>query len=156
VRQLIKRCTRKIQERPELVVEMLFSKVNSTAHFLEYGYEKQTVSAKPRGAAELEVKPGKEWEEQIAIVVGALLDRNEGDLLQWIKSQLASAESERRSWEGANQALQSIENEPFAEGEESPVVEAEQLQPPSICMLNLFHSLAFLISFQWLNLARIL
>ncbi|KHJ31892.1 putative topoisomerase 1-associated factor 1 [Erysiphe necator] len=34
VRQIFKRCLRKIQERPELVVEMLFSKTNSTANFL--------------------------------------------------------------------------------------------------------------------------
>ncbi|CAL3966026.1 unnamed protein product [Diplocarpon coronariae] len=104
VKQIIKKCTRKIQERPELVVEMLFSKINSTAHYLEYGYEKQTVSAKPRAAAELEVRGGREWEDQIGVVVGALLDKNEGEHLQWTKSQLESAESERRSWEAANAA----------------------------------------------------
>ncbi|KAI9049536.1 hypothetical protein LZ554_006564 [Drepanopeziza brunnea f. sp. 'monogermtubi'] len=141
VRQIIKKCTRKIQERPELVVEMLFSKINSTAHYLEYGYEKQTVTSKPRAAAELEVKGGREWEDQIGIVVGAMLDRNEGEHLQWIKSQLSSAESERRSWEGANAALPSVEKAPAAqedspaaegEGENIPVIEVEQPQPPVI------------------------
>ncbi|RKF63835.1 Topoisomerase 1-associated factor 1 [Erysiphe neolycopersici] len=33
IRQIFKRCTRKIQERPELAVEMLFSKNNSIASF---------------------------------------------------------------------------------------------------------------------------
>lgn len=138
VKQILKRCTRKIQERPELVVEMLFSKINSTAHYLEYGYEKQTVTTKPRAAAELEVKRGKEWEEQIAIVVGALLDRNEAEHLQWVKSQLSSAESERRSWEGANAALPSVEpavdEDPFAEPSETPAVQVEPPKAPSICM----------------------
>jgi replication fork protection complex subunit Tof1/Swi1 len=135
VKQLLKRCIRKIQERPELVVEMLFSKINSTAHYLEYGYEKQTIATKPRAAAELEVKAGMGWEEQIGVVVGAMLDRNEGDHLQWIKSQLGSAESERRSWEGANSALPSIENASSAGSDENPAVGAELPKPPSICKL---------------------
>jgi replication fork protection complex subunit Tof1/Swi1 len=134
VKQILKRCIRKIEERPELVVEMLFSKINSTAHYLEYGYEKQTVSSKPRATAELEVKPGIEWEQQIGILVSAMLDRNEGDHIQWIKSQLSSAESERRSWEGANSALPSVEKDPFAESDETPVAQAELPKPPSICM----------------------
>ncbi|CAG8977409.1 hypothetical protein HYALB_00007039 [Hymenoscyphus albidus] len=124
VKQILKKCFKKTQERPELVVEMLFSKINATTHYLEYGYEKQTVSSKPRAAAELEVKPGKEWEEQVAIVVGALLDKNDGEHIEWVKSQLTSAESERRSWEGANiasaAAIPSIEDDPFAEPGETP------------------------------------
>ncbi|KAH7321488.1 timeless protein-domain-containing protein [Rhexocercosporidium sp. MPI-PUGE-AT-0058] len=132
VKQIIRKCTKKLQERPELVVEMLFSKINSTAHYLEYGYEKQTVSSKPRAAAELEVKGGREWENQIGVVVGAMLDRNEGEHLQWAKTQLVSAESERRSWEGANAAMPSVEKDPAAEGDDMPVVEAEQPKPPSI------------------------
>jgi replication fork protection complex subunit Tof1/Swi1 len=152
VKQILKKCIRKMQERPELVVEMLFSKINSTAHYLEYGYEKQTASAKPRAAAELEVKGGKEWEEQIAIVVGAMLDRNEGEHLQWIKSQLSSAESERRGWEGLNTALQPAEKDPFAEEDTSTAIDPtaesgethvatiEQPAAPTICkFLNSFH-----------------
>jgi replication fork protection complex subunit Tof1/Swi1 len=131
VRQLIKRCTRKIQERPELIVEMLFSKTNGTAHYLEYGYEKQTASSKPRAAAELEVKPGFEWEQQVGVVVSALLDRNEGDHLEWLKSQLSSAEVQRRSWESANSLAASMESETTAEDVIQPI-EPEKLQVPSI------------------------
>ena len=134
VKQLIKKCTRKIQERPELVVELLFSKTNGTAHYLEYGYEKQTVTTKPRAAAELEIKPGMEWEEQVGVVVGALLDRNEGEHLQWLKSQLLSAESERRSWEGASQAIVSVEKDPFEESTDITASNSEPPKPPSICM----------------------
>jgi replication fork protection complex subunit Tof1/Swi1 len=132
VKQLLRKCMKKIQERPELVVEMLFSKINSTAHYLEYGFEKQTLTTNPRAAAELEVKPGMEWEEQIGVVVSAMLDRNDGELLQWVKLQLSSAESERRSWEGENTALQSVEKDPFAD-DEIPATETEQPKPSSIC-----------------------
>ncbi|KAE8444418.1 hypothetical protein EG329_000618 [Mollisiaceae sp. DMI_Dod_QoI] len=132
VKQILKKCIRKMQERPELVVEMLFSKINSTAHYLEYGYEKQTVSAKPRAAAELEVKGDKEWEEQVAIVVGAMLDRNEGEHLQWVKSQLSSAESERKNWEGANTARPLVEKDPLVETDETPVATVEQPAAPTI------------------------
>lgn len=122
VRQIIKRCTRKIQERPQLIVEMLFSKTNGTAHYLEYGYEKQTVTTKPRAAAELEVKPGLEWEQQIGVIVSVLLDRNQSDHLEWVKSCLSSAEVERRDWEGANTALHSVEtgNSEDIEGQQAP------------------------------------
>ena len=137
VKQLIKRCTRKIEERPELVVEMLFSKINSTAHFLEYGYEKQTTSTKPRAAADLEVKPGKEWQEQIAIVVSAMLDRNESDFIQWTKSQITLGETDRRSWERRNQPLPSVEVErgPLGEEDAAPLVVEESPRPPIICTL---------------------
>lgn len=118
-KQIFKKCTRKIQERPELVVEMLFSKINSTAHYLEYGYEKQTVTSKPRAAAELEVKGGRGWEDQIGIVVGAMLDRSEGEHIQWVKSQLSSAESQRTSWEGAKVVLPSVEQASRAEADDS-------------------------------------
>ncbi|KAJ8068774.1 hypothetical protein OCU04_002470 [Sclerotinia nivalis] len=134
VKQLLKKCTRKIQERPELVVEMLFSKTNSTAHFIEYGYARQTITTKPKAAAELEVKGGLEWEDQIGVAVGALLDRNEADHIEWVKSQLSSAESERRAWEAANQALQSVEKDPFAEDEEIPAAEIELPKAPTILL----------------------
>ncbi|KAL3425678.1 timeless protein [Phlyctema vagabunda] len=131
VKQLIKKCTRKIEERPELVVEMLFSKINSTAHFLEYGYDKQTISAKPRAAAQLEVRPIMEWEQQLGIVVSAMLDRNEDDLIQWVKSQLSTAESERRSWEAANSVSSSVEKDSAAETE-TTTIDVEQPKPPTI------------------------
>jgi replication fork protection complex subunit Tof1/Swi1 len=132
VRQLIKRCTRKIQERPQLIVELLFSKTNGIAHYLEYGYEKQTITTKPRAAAELEVKPGMEWEQQIGVVVSALLDRNQGDLLEWVKSQLSTAEVERRAWERANTAVPSVESGTNDKGGDQPQVTPEAPKAPSI------------------------
>lgn len=133
VKQLIKRCTRKMEERPELVIEMLFSKTNETAHYLEYGYEKQTVTARPRAAAELEVKGGLEWDQQIGVAVSVLLDKNQGDHIEWVKSQLIGGESERRSWEAMNTAMQSIEPDPFADTPEPAAAPTEPAASPPIC-----------------------
>ncbi|KAG7288968.1 Topoisomerase 1-associated factor 1 [Staphylotrichum longicolle] len=104
-RQVIRKCTKKLEERPVLFTELLFSKINSTAHFLEYGHEKQTISSNPRPAAQLEFKREVARDQQIAIVVGVLLDRNQTDHLEWMKKQLSNAESERRAWENAEKAL---------------------------------------------------
>ncbi|KAH6637064.1 topoisomerase 1-associated factor 1 [Chaetomium tenue] len=102
--QTIRKCVKKLEERPALFTELLFSKITSTAHYLEYGHEKQTIS-NPRPAAELEFKREVEREQQIAIVVGVLIDRSQTDHLGWMKKQLSDAESERRAWENAERAL---------------------------------------------------
>ena len=105
-RQILKRCVRKLQERPQLIVEMLFSKINSTLFFLENEYSKLTAATTARRpAAELEFKHATEKEEQIAIVVGTMLDRNQADLLVWTKEMLRQAERERRAWEESNTAI---------------------------------------------------
>jgi len=101
VRQLIKRLTRKIEQRPELVVEMLFSKINATVHYLEYGYEKQTTKSKPRGPAELEVKGAKSKGDQIGVVVAALSVEDKLDAVGWLKNVLSAAADERQAWEAA-------------------------------------------------------
>ncbi|KAK4201960.1 putative topoisomerase 1-associated factor 1 [Triangularia verruculosa] len=108
VKQIIRKCTKKLEERPALFVELLFSKEKQTAFYLEYGYEKQTSSStNPRPGAELEFKDKMlEKAAQIAIVVGVLLDRNQTEWLEWVKKTLQETESERRAWEAAEQAKQ--------------------------------------------------
>ncbi|KAI9700825.1 MAG: Topoisomerase 1-associated factor 1 [Candelina mexicana] len=130
VQQLIKRLVRKLEQRPELAIELLFSKINATVHYLEYGYEKQTVSSIPRAPAELEVKPGMERNEQIGVAVSVLIDQNKSDALAWIKGVLASALSERQGWEGEAAAVsarlaessvdQSVENATLDQHEGGP------------------------------------
>ncbi|KAJ0166853.1 Topoisomerase 1-associated factor 1 [Colletotrichum tanaceti] len=129
-KQILRKCMRKIEERPELVIELLFSKTNNTAFYLEYGHEKQTIStSNPRPAAELEFKYNEERNRQIAIVVGALLDKNQGDHIAWVKSMLQSVESERRAWAAANEVIPSVERtEPTAE--DAPADETANLPPP--------------------------
>ncbi|OQU95032.1 Timeles protein domain-containing protein [Cladophialophora immunda] len=99
-RQVFKKMFKKIDQRPELIVEMLFSKINSTLYYLEYGQEKQTIAAS-RAPAELEVRPapGRDVKEQIGIVITALLKDGKTDLVRWVKTILGNAFDERHGWE---------------------------------------------------------
>ncbi|KAI0118533.1 timeless-domain-containing protein [Hypoxylon sp. NC0597] len=132
VKQILRKCIRKIEERPQLIIEMLFSKINTTAHFLEYGYEKQTISTShPKPGAELEFRHIVERDQQIAIAVGVLLDKNLGDHVNWVKSQLSAAETERRAWEAAEKAMPSIEGGE-KEGEEQNAENPPTKEAPPI------------------------
>ncbi|GKT49194.1 toxin zeta [Colletotrichum spaethianum] len=129
-KQILRKCMRKIEQRPELVIELLFSKMNNTAFYLEYGYEKQTISTShARPAAELEFKHTEERDRQIAIVVGALLDKNQADHIAWVKSMLESVESERRAWAAANEVIPSVERTETT-AEDAPADETANLPPP--------------------------
>ncbi len=130
IKQLFRKCFKKIEDRPELIVEMLFSKLPATAFFLEYGYEKQTSAAKaqPRPAAELVFKHTTEHDQQVGIVVGALIDKNELDHVQWLKKILTTAEIERRSWSNANDELLANET-PFDDAEMAEMPQEPKLPP---------------------------
>jgi replication fork protection complex subunit Tof1/Swi1 len=110
-RQLIRKMIKKLQQRPELAVEMLFSKIHSTVFYLEYGYEKQTITTKPRAPAELEVKGAMSRDEQIGVVVAVLHDEKL-DAVDFVRNTLKSAISERLGWEAQADArnLLSAEN----------------------------------------------
>ncbi|KAL4746236.1 topoisomerase 1-associated factor 1 [Aspergillus terricola var. indicus] len=101
VRQLIRRLLKKLEQRPALITELLFSKINSTAFYLEYGFEKQTVTTSKRAPAELEVDPkaASTPEEKLSIVVAALVKDEQSALVKWISEVLESAADERESWE---------------------------------------------------------
>ncbi|CBF79271.1 hypothetical protein AN7007.2 [Aspergillus nidulans FGSC A4] len=101
VRQLIRRLIKKLEQRPALITELLFSKINSTAFYLEYGFEKQTVTTSKRAPAELEVDPkaASTPEEKLSIVVAALVKDEQSALVKWISEVLGSAADEREAWE---------------------------------------------------------
>ncbi|KAI1424413.1 timeless protein-domain-containing protein [Xylaria sp. FL1777] len=116
VKQILRKCIRKIEERPQLIVELLFSKIAATAHYLEFGYEKQTLStAQSRPGAELEFRHIVDKDQQIAIAVGVLLDKNLAHHIKWVKDQLSNAIEERKAWENADKAMSSIESPETAE-----------------------------------------
>ncbi|KAF4158888.1 hypothetical protein CNMCM6069_003127 [Aspergillus lentulus] len=104
-RQIIRRMTKKIDQRPALITELLFSKINSTVFYLEYGHEKQTISASKRPPAELEVDPreAKTTDEKIKIVVHVMVRDEHTDLLKWVIDVLNSAADEREAWESQEQ-----------------------------------------------------
>lgn len=108
VRQIIKRLVRKLDQRPELFTELLFSKINSTTYYLEYGHEKQTLSSESRPPPELEVNPhgATTRDEKIAIVVATLILDDKTAFVDWIVQILKSASDERRAWEAEAESRQ--------------------------------------------------
>lgn len=106
VRQLIRRLVKKLNQRPALVTEMLFSKINSTLFYLEYGHERQTLSTVRRPPPELEIdsKEATTTEDKLGIVVAALLKDERTELVKWISEVLGSAADERESWEAQEEA----------------------------------------------------
>jgi replication fork protection complex subunit Tof1/Swi1 len=106
VRQVIRRMVKKLDQRPALVTELLFSKMNSTLFYLEYGHERQTLPTVKRTPAELEVN-NSEAEmigDKLNIVVGALVMDSQADLVAWVSNVLGSAAEERESWEARDEA----------------------------------------------------
>jgi replication fork protection complex subunit Tof1/Swi1 len=134
VRHFFRQVVKKVQERPELVVEMLFSKIPATLFFLEHGFEREVTVKAPRAPAELEVKPGMEPHEQIGVAVGVLVNQSKSDALRWVRDVLTSAAEERKAWEEAAEAQKILTAEmERPEGETADEdTEAETAKPPSI------------------------
>lgn len=127
VRQLFRKLIKKLQQRPELAVEMLFSKIHSSVFFLENGYEKQTIASRPRVPAVLEVKGNMTRDEQIGVIVAVLCLDQIGDIT-WVLKELRSAVDERQSWEAEALARQ-LENTNAQEEMKEAVASSK---PPSI------------------------
>ncbi|KKZ63065.1 replication fork protection complex subunit Tof1/Swi1 [[Emmonsia] crescens] len=125
-RRIIRKLVKKLEQRPELITEMLFSKINATVYYLEYGHEKQTVS-ESKAAADLEVRPGvaTTLDSRLGIVVAALCLEGKENLVQWLVKTLETAINERRSWELEHEARQA------ESGEE------QSANPPSIVVTPL-------------------
>lgn len=124
IRQVFKKLVRKLEERPELIVEMLFSKINATVYYLEYGHEKQSISSDVKSAAELEVKPSSAstLDEKLRIVVSALIQEDKKPLVEWLCRVLSSAASERLSWEMEAEAQAKTSTEEQTAGPKAPSI----------------------------------
>ena len=139
-KQLFRRLFKKLEERPELAVEMLFSKIPATIFYLEHGYD-NVVQKAPRPPAELEVRPGMEWDQQVGVAVSVLINQSKSDALAWMKSQLKAASEERRAWEEAEEARRALsapqykpagEDETTEDAEARPTIEDDTPKAPSI------------------------
>lgn len=139
-KQLFRRLIKKLDERPALAVEMLFSKIPATMFYLEHGYE-NVVEKTPRPPAELEVKPGMEWEQQIGVAVSVLINQSKLDALAWMKKLLGNARDERQTWQDAEVARRAMVaeaskpvNQAQDEGPDAtkPDTDKETPLPPSI------------------------
>ena len=131
VKQVLKRLFKKLDQRPELVVEMLFSKINATLYYLEYGREKQTMTTW-RAPPELEVNEavGRGIRDKIGIVMAALDNDDKGHLAGWVKAVLVHAVEERQSWE--NKAAARLAEEEGDRAEAGASENAEQSKTPYI------------------------
>ncbi|KAI4729499.1 timeless-domain-containing protein [Aureobasidium sp. EXF-10728] len=117
VKQVFRRCLKNLDQRRELMVEMLFTKMPNTIFYLENGYDMEITRARPRPPAELMVKPGLSQEEQIAVAVSVLVNQGKLDALAWVKDCLHSAAEDRKSWEDLHDAQVSIEDAANRESE---------------------------------------
>ncbi|KAF4552268.1 Topoisomerase 1-associated factor 1-like protein [Elsinoe fawcettii] len=115
VKQVFRRCIKKVEERPELIAEMLFTKIPNTMFYLEHGYEKEIIKSTPRAPAEMEIKPGMDHTQEIGVAVGVLINQGKLDALAWVKTVLTNAVDERKSWEDLSEAL--TESAAIADGE---------------------------------------
>jgi replication fork protection complex subunit Tof1/Swi1 len=106
------------------VVEMLFSKIPNSIHYLQNGYEKVVQKRAPRPPAELEVKASVPAEQRVAVAVSILIEQAKSDLLDWLKKKISEAADERKAWEDANASrdAETAEDEPPAEVPESPTI----------------------------------
>ena len=126
--QLIRRMVKKLQQRPELAVELLFSKISSTVFYLEYGYERQVISSRPRAPAELEVKGALSREEQIGLAVAVLYEEKH-EAVEFVLKTLTSAAGERKIWEDEVEARALLNSEHEHHGVET----LESPRGPAIC-----------------------
>ena len=108
-RQLIKRLFRKLNDRPELIVEMLFSKIPSTLFFLEFGHEKPS-AVSSRNPIELKISArAKTLADKIGVVIGALKAEDNMEPVHMVLRNLQTAFDERKSWEVEAQATKEIQ-----------------------------------------------
>ncbi|KAH0327241.1 timeless-domain-containing protein, partial [Aureobasidium melanogenum] len=136
IKQIFRRCLKNLDQRRELMVEMLFTKMPNTIFYLENGYDMEITKARPRPPAELVVKPGLSQEEQIAVAVSVLVNQGKLDALAWVKDVLNSAAEDRKSWEYLHDAQASIENVGDGESEntngadnQDPETQTESVEP---------------------------
>lgn len=110
VRQVLKRLFKKLDQRPQLFIELLFSKINSTTFFLENGFEKQTMS-KSRPPAALQIRGNYDLHQQIGILMLIYKDDDPNGIVPWLVKLLGTAFSERLSWENENAARRASEQQ---------------------------------------------
>ncbi|GME23389.1 Timeless protein [Neofusicoccum parvum] len=131
VKQIFRRCIKKVQERPELIVEMLFSKIPATTFYLEHGHDKEVTTRIPRPPAELEVKGDMDKNGEIGVAVSLLINQNKADHLAWVKKVLSSAAEERSAWEQEQEARKALA-QPSGTGEQEASQSEEEAVAPSI------------------------
>lgn len=86
--------------------------MSPTLYYLQHGEEEAAPAPKrPRTAAEFEVRPGRNKDDQLAVVVAALLDDQKSEPLDSLKTTFANVIAELRAWEDEATARQMLDGE---------------------------------------------
>jgi replication fork protection complex subunit Tof1/Swi1 len=91
-------------------------------YYLQHGEEEIATRPpkQPRAAAELEVRPGRSAEDQIAVVVSTLLDDQKSEALDSIKTIIQTAITEMRTWDEEAEARRLLMDDDDDEPIEEP------------------------------------
>ena len=137
-RHFLRKLFRKLQGEPALFVELLFTKLNASRHFLQYGYDEQLLTLRSRppraGAAELHVasSAGLDHAAQIGVAVAALLAANKDAHVEWLKDVLRTAQAQRRLWHDEAAAASSAPSAPSAPPEAGEGTGGSDPTPPDV------------------------
>jgi len=144
-RQLFRRLTKRLPDRPSLAIELLFSKIPATTYYLEHGHEKEVPTKTGRPAAELELRAGVEKEQGMGALVALLHLADQDDITKWLGGTLEEAAKERQAWEDQHFSKQSNGSLASAAGENSDAENGtgESAKAPSI---RKFHSLSVILT----------
>lgn len=91
---------------------------------------------RPRAAAEFEVRPGRNKDDQLAVVVAALLDDQKSEALDSLKTVFAGVISELRAWDDEAKARRILN------GEEQNDTEEPRKHVTSISLVCIFSDLS--------------
>ena len=75
----------------------------------------------------MEVRAGLSKEDQIGVVVAALLDDEKSEALDWMKTMVTNTVSEIRAWETEAQARQLAEDQNFDNVSKLPIRETSSM-----------------------------
>jgi replication fork protection complex subunit Tof1/Swi1 len=138
-RQLFKKLVKRLKDHPELMVEMLFSKVPATMFYLEHGYDKEVMKSAPRPPAELEVRTEIAASDRISLVTEILILGAKFDAIGWLKEEVKRSAIEREAWELAD-AARTVGLAEAANGDSESAPDCvEQPKAPVICKYMLSH-----------------
>ena len=131
VKQVFRRCIKKVDERRELMVEMLFTKMPATIYYLENGHDFIPERRNPRPPAELTIKPGLTKDEGLGVALSVLINQGKLDDIAWIKRTLEDAATERLAWEDQQAAQASIEASAARSPDTADMLPDREQSPPA-------------------------
>ncbi|BFZ53969.1 Topoisomerase 1-associated factor 1 [Savitreella phatthalungensis] len=111
LRYIFRRLCKSVDAAPALVWEILFPKMSADGYYLTHHEDRAPkIKASPRVPAELKVLASVgDREQQLKVVVGALLDAGRNAWLEWLATRLDGIVSEKMAWEARSAAIDSMQ-----------------------------------------------